>query len=262
VKSLSARRRHPLAPAALLLVALASTGGLYAAFSASQPAQAASSAQSLAIQEGRELFISSCSSCHGLNAEGTTDGPSLIGAGAAAVDFQVATGRMPATVEAQQIPATKQRFSQAEIDQLAAYVASLGPGPAVPDPAAYDPAGGSVAEGGELFRTNCASCHNFAGAGGALTQGKYAASLAGVHPKQIYQAMLTGPQSMPVFSDETLTPEEKRSIIAFVTSITTEGNPGGHGLGRVGPVTEGIVGWIVGIGALVGAAVWIGAKST
>jgi ubiquinol-cytochrome c reductase cytochrome c subunit len=261
VKSLSARRRHPLALAALLLIALTSTGGLYAVFSGGQPAQAASS-QSLAIQEGRELYLNSCSSCHGMNAEGTTDGPTLVGVGAAAVDFQVATGRMPATIEAQQIPQTTRRFTQAEIDQLAAYIASLGPGPAVPPAAEYDPAGGDLAQGGDLFRTNCASCHNFAGAGGALSRGKYAATLSGVDPKYIYEAMLTGPQSMPVFSDTTLTPQEKRSVIAFVTHITQEGNPGGQGLGRVGPVSEGIVVWIVGIGALVGAAVWIGAKAT
>jgi len=261
VKSLSARRRHPLALAALLLIALTSTGGLYAVFSSGPPAQAASS-QSLAIQEGRQLYLNSCSSCHGLNAEGTTDGPTLVGVGAAAVDFQVATGRMPATVEYQQIPQTRPRFTQAQIDQLAAYIASLGPGPAVPEPPVYDPASGDLAQGGDLFRTNCASCHNFAGAGGALSRGKYAATLSGVDPKYIYEAMLTGPQSMPVFSDSTLTPEEKRSIIAFVTHITEEGNPGGHGLGRVGPVSEGIVVWIVGIGALVGAAVWIGAKAT
>lgn len=261
MKSLSARRRHPLALAALLLIALTFTGGLYAGFSSGPVAQAASS-QSLAIQEGRELYLNSCSSCHGMNAEGTTDGPTLVGVGAAAVDFQVATGRMPATIEAQQIPQTKVRFTQAEIDQLAAYIASLGPGPAVPPPAEYDPSTGDLAQGGDLFRTNCASCHNFAGAGGALTRGKYAAALSGVDPKYIYEAMLTGPQSMPVFSDSTLTPEEKRSIIAFVTHITQEGNPGGQGLGRVGPVSEGIVVWIVGIGALVGAAVWIGAKAT
>ncbi|MCI0686378.1 MAG: c-type cytochrome [Sporichthyaceae bacterium] len=262
MKSLSTRRRHPLALAAVLLVALAATGGLYAVFTtAGQPAQAAS-AQSLAIQEGKALFITSCSSCHGLNGEGSTDAPSLVGVGAAAVDFQVATGRMPATIQTQQIPQTKRVFTQAQIDQLAAYVASLGPGPAVPTEADYNPADGSMAEGGELFRTNCASCHNFAGAGGALTEGKYAASLAGADPKHIYEAMLTGPQSMPVFNDETLTPEEKRSIIAFVTNITEEGNPGGHGLGRIGPVSEGIVVWIVGIGALVGAAVWIGARAT
>ena len=261
MKSLSARRRHPLALAALLLIALTSTGGLYAVFSGRSPAQAASS-QSLAIQEGRRLYLNSCSSCHGMNAEGTTDGPTLVGVGAAAVDFQVSTGRMPATVEVKQVPQTQVRFTRAEIDQLAAYIASLGPGPAVPAPPEYDPAGGNLAQGGDLFRTNCASCHNFAGAGGALTRGKYAATLSGVDPKYIYEAMLTGPQSMPVFSDGTVTPQEKRSIIAFVTHITQEGNPGGQGLGRVGPVSEGIVVWIVGIGALVGAAVWIGAKAT
>lgn len=262
MKSLSVRRRHPLALAVVLLIALVATGGLYAAFTARQPAQAATGAQSLAIKEGRALFITGCSSCHGLNAEGTSDAPTLVGAGAAAVDFQVGTGRMPATMQAQQIPQTKVQYSQPQIDQLAAYVASLGPGPAVPDASMYDPTDGSLAEGGDLFRTNCASCHNFAGQGGALTRGKFAPSLQGVDPKHIYQAMVTGPQSMPVFNDETLTPDEKRSIIAFVTHTTEEGNLGGNGLGRIGPVSEGIVVWIVGIGSLVLATVWIGARAS
>jgi len=37
--------------------------------------------------------------------------------------------------------------------------------------------------------------------------------MMGVEPKHIYEALITGPQAMPVFSDKALTPEEKLPII-------------------------------------------------
>ena len=260
MNALTARRRHPFAGFVVLLIALAGTGGAYALVAPSKPAQAAD-AQSLAVEEGRRLFITSCSSCHGLNAEGSTDGPSLIGAGAAAVDFQVGTGRMPAQSPDAQMPRKKVVFTQAQIEQLAAYVASLGPGPAIPTEDQYA-ADGDIQEGGEIFRTNCASCHNFAGNGGALTQGKYAVSLSNTSPKHLYEAMLTGPQSMPVFNDEALSPEQKKAVITFLVNLRNEGDPGGYAIGRIGPVTEGIFLWVVGIGALIGVTIWLGAKSS
>jgi ubiquinol-cytochrome c reductase cytochrome c subunit len=254
-------RRHPLAPLLVLFIALSATGALYALLSPGRQA-AAASAQSLAIEEGRKLYVSGCSSCHGLNAEGSSDGPTLIGVGAAAVDFQVATGRMPATRQGVQEPEKKPVYTQAEVDQLAAYVASLAPGPAVPAASDYDTSGANVAEGGELFRTNCAACHNFVGSGGALTGGKFAPKLTGVDSKHMYEAMLTGPQSMPVFNDETITPDQKRDIIAFLNYINTAGDPGGANLGRIGPVSEGLLIWILGIGSLVGVTVWLTARSS
>ncbi len=261
VKKRGVRRRHPLAGLVVLAIGLAATGGLYALLTPDSQA-AAAAAQSLQIDEGKLLFISGCSSCHGLNAEGTSDGPPLIGVGAAAVDFQVSTGRMPAAAPGVQAPRKERVYDEDQTAALAAYIASLAPGPVIPNESAYDPAQGDIAAGGELFRTNCASCHNFTGQGGALTDGKYAPSLNGVDPKHIYEAMQVGPQSMPVFNDKTLTPEEKRDIIAFLDRVQTEGDPGGAALGRIGPVSEGLVTWIVGIGALVGVAVWLGAKSS
>lgn len=183
--------------------------------------------------------------------------------GAAAVDFQVGTGRMPATQPGAQIPAKPPVYTDEEIAALAAYVASLGPGPAIPPEEYYDVSNATqeeVTRGGELFRTNCTACHNFAGSGGALPNGKYAPSLMETSPKNLYQAMLTGPQQMPVFSDAVLLPEDKRAIIAYVVSLQQQHNPGGFGLGRLGPVSEGLWGWLVGIGALIAVAVWIGAK--
>ena len=137
------------------------------------------------------------------------------------------------------------QFTDEEIAALAAYVASLAPGPAIPSEDDYDYADADVAEGGEIYRTNCAMCHNYAGSGGALTRGKFAPSLKGVEPKHMYEAMLTGPQSMPVFGDDTMTPEAKRDIIAFLKTSEAEPSPGGLSLGKIGPVSEGAVGWVL-----------------
>ena len=193
-------------------------------------------------------------------AQGTSAGPSLIGVGAAAVDFQVSTGRMPAAENSAEMPRKPPRFDTQKTHDLAAYIASLGGGPAIPAPEQVSTAGANVGLGQELFITNCAQCHNFVGAGGDLTYGKYAPPLPQSTPTQIYEAMQTGPEAMPVFNDTTITPSQKRDIIAYVTETRSSPNPGGFSLGRVGPVTEGIVAWLAGIGLLVAAAIWIAAK--
>ncbi|MGW0707820.1 cytochrome bc1 complex diheme cytochrome c subunit [Streptomyces sp. NPDC002643] len=263
MKKLSARRRHPLAALVVLLIALAATGGLYTAFAPADKAQADETAQTLTIEEGKKLYAVGCASCHGTGGQGTTDGPSLVGVGAAAVDFQVGTGRMPAQQPGAQVPKKKVIYSQAEIDQLAAFIASLGAGPEIPTENAYDPEGADIAEGGELFRTNCAQCHNFTGKGGALSEGKYAPSLEDVDPKHIYEAMQTGPQNMPSFPDTTLTEENKKDIIAYLHAVNSDDTvePGGISLGGLGPVTEGLFGWIFGLGALIAVAIWVAART-
>jgi len=263
VKKLSARRRHPLAAVVVLLLALAATGGLYAAFAPADKAQADETAQSLAIDEGKKLYSVGCASCHGAGGQGTSDGPSLVGVGSAAVDFQVGTGRMPAQQPGAQIPRKKVVYTQAEIDQLAAYVSSLGSGPSVPTQAQYGPDGADIAKGGELFRTNCAQCHNFTGKGGALTHGKFAPDLEGVSPKHIYEAMQTGPQNMPSFPDTTLSEQNKKDIIAYLNAVNGDDteSPGGLELGGLGPVSEGLFAWIFGLGALIAVAVWVAART-
>jgi ubiquinol-cytochrome c reductase cytochrome c subunit len=261
IAAASRQRRRKVAPFLLLLMCLGLTGGAYAAFAPSPQAAAATGVSTQSIKDGRALFLRNCSSCHGLNAEGSSDAPTLVGVGAASVDFQVGTGRMPAAVDGPQIQQKRVEFKPEEISALAAYIASLGPGPAIPDADALDYADADAAQGGAIYRTNCSMCHNFAGSGGALTHGKFAPSLTGVTPRHMYEAMLTGPQSMPVFGDGTMTPTDKREIIKYLKNIAAQPNPGGASLGKVGPVTEGAVGWIVGLGSLIGAAVWLGAKA-
>lgn len=259
MKAIAARRHHRFAPVVLLALALVLTGGLYAALAPSAEGAAAPTTDD--VEAGRALFVANCATCHGVNAEGRDGNPTLIGVGAAAVDFQVATGRMPMQLEGPQAAAKPPQFDREQINQLAAYVASLGPGPAVPSAEQVDPSLGDPANGGAIFRTNCAMCHGAIGAGGALSEGKYAPALAQSTPTEIYTAMLTGPQSMPVFNDSNITPEEKRDVIAFLEE-QKNGSPGGTTLGSIGPVGEGIWIWVVGMGLLIASAVWIGAKSS
>ncbi len=270
---LSAKRRSPYAGVVVLLLGLLLTGGAYAAFS---PASAdTSTTDQSTVAKGRALFLVGCASCHGQHGEGivtsrgTQYGPSLHGVGAAAVDFQVSTGRMPMARPGVQAPQKQVVYTPEEISQLAAYVASLGPGPAIPTANQYDPntipadqKNAAIVRGGQFFLTNCTACHNFAGAGGALPQGKYAPTLKGVPAKTIYEALITGPQQMPVFSDTVLKPSEKRDIIAYLKSLESAPKYGGSELGSLGPVSEGLYGWIIGIGACVGFAVWIASHST
>ncbi|HEV3289648.1 MAG TPA: c-type cytochrome [Streptosporangiaceae bacterium] len=257
---IKARRRHPAAGYAVVLLGLVVIGLGYAAIAGtSSPAYAAprGGPSALDVAKGAALFAETCSSCHGLNAQGTSAGPSLIGVGAAAVDFQVSTGRMPGKSFDAEMPRKPVVFTTAQIHQLADYVAALGGGPPIPSAAQVSPVGADVALGQQLFITDCAQCHNFSGAGGALTFGKSAPSLDRSTPTQMYEAMQTGPEAMPVFSDTTITPAQKRDIIAYVTAVRAEPNPGGFSLGRVGPVTEGLVAFLGGIAILVFAAMWL-----
>ena len=261
---ITARRRRPIFGYAAVLLALVALGSLYAAVTglgSSGSASASSGSSSSQITEGKDLFAVSCASCHGEDAQGKSGvAPSLIGAGAAAVDFQVGTGRMPLKENDAEAPRKPPVFNQSQIYAIAAYVASLGGGPAIPSSQDVSTAGASTALGQSLFNANCAQCHNYSGAGGALTQGKYAPPLTQATSTQIYEAMLTGPEAMPVFNNTTVTPQDKRDIIAYVEETRSEANPGGFSLGRVGPTTEGLVAWLGGIGALVLAAMWITAK--
>jgi ubiquinol-cytochrome c reductase cytochrome c subunit len=261
VKALSQKRRHPLAVLALLVMGLLLTGGLYAMASSANQAKADTTYTASDISEGEKLFVANCATCHGMGGAGSDSGPSLIGVGAAAVDFQVGTGRMPMQMQGPQAYKKPVQFNEEQTKQLSAYVASLGAGPALPDESMLD-GKGDATHGGELFRVNCAMCHNAAAAGGALTRGKFAPSLAGVTEKHIYEAMATGPQNMPVFSDANISPEGKRDIITFLKTIETQGSPGGADLGALGPVSEGLFVWVAGLGVIIGFTIWLTSRSS
>lgn len=255
-------RRRRAAGYTVVVLGLVVIGVAYAAITGHGPASAATpgSVSPQTLAEGQQLFQENCSTCHGMQAQGTSQGPSLIGVGAAAVDFQVSTGRMPAKEIGAEQPRKPPVFNTRQTHAIAAYIQSLGGGPTIPSGAEVSTSGANLALGQNLFITNCAQCHNFAGAGGALTYGKFAPPLTQSTPTQIFEAMETGPESMPVFSNTTVTPSEKRDIIAHITTVRSEPNPGGFSLGRVGPVTEGIVGFLGGIGVLIFLAMWITMK--
>ncbi|MCV7175059.1 cytochrome bc1 complex diheme cytochrome c subunit [Mycolicibacterium sphagni] len=262
------RLRRRLTGAVLLVVGLGLAGGLAATLTPTPQVAVADESQSALLRTGKQLFDTSCITCHGANLQGVEGrGPSLIGVGEAAVYFQVSTGRMPAMRGEAQAARKDPVFDESQIDALGAYVQANGGGPLVPRDANGQVAdhsllGNDVARGGDLFRLNCASCHNFTGKGGALSSGKYAPELEPATPAQIYTAMLTGPQNMPKFGDRQLSPEEKRDIVAYVRMATRAPDPGGYGLGGFGPSSEGMAIWIIGMVAVIAAALWIGARSS
>ncbi|MDO5731666.1 cytochrome bc1 complex diheme cytochrome c subunit [Corynebacterium sphenisci] len=274
------RRKMRRAASGVMALALALTGAGLLANAVTPDAQTATAQSDEAaalIQEGKELYDVACVTCHGVNLQGVKDrGKSLIGVGEGAVYFQVHSGRMPMLRNEAQAARKTPRYSDEQALAIAAYVQSHGGGAGLvldedgsiameslrgknagPD-GEIDPA--DVARGSELFRLNCASCHNFTGRGGALSGGKYAPVLDPANEQEIYQAMLTGPQNMPKFSDRQLSADEKKDIIAYIKAAKETPNPGGYGLAGIGPVTEGLFMWIVGIVALIAAAMWIGSR--
>jgi ubiquinol-cytochrome c reductase cytochrome c subunit len=251
--------RRRLGATAVLIGALASMGGAYAAFATTSGANdTGTGAEDIAA--GRQLFQVSCITCHGSNLQGVKgQGPSLIGVGSAAVYFQVSTGRMPAARQGASEDRKVAKFNEQQTNQLAAYVESVGGGPTVPQ-GNLKGDNNSVALGGQIFRLNCASCHGTTFKGAPLSAGKVAPSLNQATDKQIYTALLSGPESMPVFSDNQITPDEKRAIIAYIQTLKASKDPGGNGIDRIGPVSEAIVIWVGGVGAVMIAILWIGVK--
>ncbi len=261
MKSLATQRRKPVAALVLVVLVLSLIGALYAAVGSATKVQAVdapNSAEQIAL--GEKLFVQSCSSCHGIGGVGTDEAPSLVGAGEASADFQLSTGRMPLTAEQAQAQERTPVFSDEEIMAISKYVGSLGAGPSNPTASQLEYENADLALGGELFRTNCSQCHNFAGEGGALSNGKYAPNIRNASPLQIWQAMITGPENMPVFSDQTMSDSDKQAIIKFVNHLDNEPSFGGWDGGSLGPVSEGLTVFLLVIGLLIGAAVWIGAK--
>ena len=100
------RLRRRLSAGLLLLIGLAVAGGLAATLTPTPQVAVADESQSALLRTGKQLFDTSCVTCHGVNLQGVPDrGPSLIGVGEAAVYFQVSTGRMPAMRGEAQAPA-------------------------------------------------------------------------------------------------------------------------------------------------------------
>ncbi len=261
MKFLTMFRRHSFARPALLILALVVVGLGYAGVNPQRSSAETETTQQ--VEQGKALFDLTCSSCHGLGGEGTSQGPTLIGVGAASVDFQMGTGRMPAARQEAQLPSRKVNYSQEQIEAVAAYVATLGAGPAIPDESQYSPEGlteEEIARGGSLFRANCSACHGIVGGGGAMPNGKFAPSLVDTAPRHIYEAMRSGPQQMPTFSKDVMPDQSVREIIGYLEEANAQPAHGGLTMGDAGPVSEGFWIFIVGIGGLAIVATWIAKK--
>lgn len=240
-----------------LVVALAVAGTVTAAAAWGQAPSTPPSTTPADVAAGRQLFLVACTTCHGTDGAGTDRGPTLVGVGAASPDFYLSTGRMPLDRPRTQADRNRVAYPPAQIRQLVAYVASLGPGTPIP---AVDAAAGDVVEGNRLYANNCAPCHSSAGAGGALGHAAYAPALNRATPTQIAEAIRIGPGSMPVFGPETLDDRQVLSIVRYVTYLHHPDDRGGLGLGHLGPIPEGFIAWVVGLGALLVAVRWIGTR--
>ncbi|WP_159942176.1 MULTISPECIES: cytochrome c [unclassified Nocardiopsis] len=306
MKWITARRRHPLAGYVVVILALALFGVGYAALA---PTADQAQAQTLAadvpspddadVLKGRDIFNQTCASCHNYDGSGSfgdddeefTRGPDIRGAGAAAIDFQVSTGRMPSMDPDNQMPRKPMAMSEEELaDLIAYYNESIRTGGAdipydVPDTAperadfedeeSYEDAveewqaeyeayiGGAedTDMGMRLYLANCAHCHGWSGGGGALTDGRWAPEIHDASAREIYEAMVTGPGAMPMFSDSVIQPEEKQELISYVKTLQAEPNAGGiFDLNRIGQVAEGLISWVVGLALIIACAIWITAK--
>lgn len=210
-------------------------------------------------QRGRALYLQGCASCHGREGQGVPRrGTPLKGVGAASADFYLTSGRMPASTGIGDQPLRKPpAYDPEQIADLVAYVASLGPGPAIPE---LDVEGASLSLGQQLYTANCAGCHNSAGSGGALGRGTYAPSVTRADNLQVAEAVRVGPGAMPAFSKGVLNDEQLAAVVRYVDHLRNPSDPGGLSLGRIGPVTEGMIAWLVGMVLLLVAARVIGTR--
>jgi quinol---cytochrome-c reductase cytochrome c subunit len=243
----------PLAAAVIVTMVLVVAGQSYGSSGRH------SVAQTSPPSGGRLLYLRDCAFCHGSRGEGTGLAPRLIGVGAIAADFYLSTGRMPVATPINDPPRRPPAYDRQEIQQLVEYVASLGPGPSIPQVNAQV---GSLAQGAQLYEANCAACHSSAGIGGALTQGKEAPSILTSTPTQIAEATrLGGTGNMPVFGPDALTEQQVDSIVRYIQALQHPRNRGGFALGHIGPIAEGFIAWVVGLLLLVVFVRWIGTRA-
>lgn len=207
------------------------------------------------VERGNDLFQTNCAMCHGdggegLDQEGRAGGPSLIGVGPASVDLMLRTGRMPMDDQHERLRRGPPKFDETDRAALVAYVTSLAPGegPQIPDVEGYESADLSL--GMEQFTTNCAACHGPTAGGIAVGQRDISSNLDVASPVEIAEAVRVGPGVMPVFGEDVLDQEDLEAVTAWIVGLRDRPSPGGISVGRSGPVSEGFIAWLVGMGLL------------
>lgn len=239
-------RRRLLSVAAVLCGSLALVQLAAAGEDRASPSPAPAPAPAALVASGRALFLTSCAACHGMNAQGIPGrAPSLHGVGALSADFYLQTGRMPLPSPRVQPLRTRPAFPQDQIKALVAYVASFG-GPPIP---VVRPRQGSLSDGQRLFGLDCAGCHTIQGQGGIVT-GAIVPSLNQATATQIAQAIRVGPYVMPRFGPGELSAAQIDSIARYAQSTEQPEDRGGWGIGRIGPIPEGMVAWLLAAAAL------------
>lgn len=211
-----------------------------------------------AAPNGRTIWLRDCAVCHQPDGSGSTKAPDIRHSGTASVDFMVSTGRMPLSTPDAKLIRHTPHYSQAEINALVRYTATLTSGPAIPK---VHVTSADLAKGSALYSQNCSTCHQAAGSGGALAFGQVAPSLRHATAVQVVEALRTGPGDMPVFGHQSLSAAQANQIAAYVQQLRKPNNHGGAALGHLGPVPEGLVAWIVGLGALLLIARFLGTRN-
>ncbi|MDP9071093.1 MAG: c-type cytochrome [Actinomycetota bacterium] len=221
-------------------------------------ARAAQAASEPVVPDGEFLYLRDCATCHGVDGEGTPQGQSLHDIGPAQAHYTISTGRMPKEKPDSDRRRRPPRYTNAEITALVDHMRRfLAPEPDIPE---VDVRKGKLSEGGELYQAHCASCHQWAGSGGALLGGIESPSLKEVTPLQTAEAIRSGPVGMPTFGEEVLSDEQVNSIVRYVEYLRNPENRGGQSLWHLGPLPEGLIAWVVGMGLLILAVVWIGER--
>jgi polyvinyl alcohol dehydrogenase (cytochrome) len=149
---------RPRVGKALTLVCCAMLGvGLAPSARASHAAQPAASQSNERVDAGKKLYASACVFCHGVDGKGGI-APALRGLILSVKDVAdiISNGKSGTTM-----PAFKSTYSQAQIDDLVAYVLSLSPVGA--DKGAATAAAGSRETGAAIYASRCATCHEDSG---------------------------------------------------------------------------------------------------
>jgi ubiquinol-cytochrome c reductase cytochrome c subunit len=261
--------------AVLLATAGACTSRNPGPYHAAVPPLPAAEAATPSTDTGRVLYLRDCAWCHGAAAEGTPRAPDLRSGtkGPADVDFVLRTRRMPLRrpEDPMRRGAATTVYSSQERQSIVDYLATVGQqGPPIPPLAATSP---GLAHGAELYLANCAACHSATGIGGTLSAAQrgdgapsqppetYAPPINSSSRIEVAEAIRVGPGTMPVFGPQTLSADDVDAIASYVQYLRHPSDPGGIAAGHIGPVSEGAVGWLIGLGLLLGVSRWIGTRT-